>query len=77
MNHPTPIRLHKETDDDRANYYNKEAANARRAEIEHQMNAYLADGGEITVPPSYDSLQGASVTDQVIYGKKPGAAGSV
>lgn len=43
-----PFRLRKETDEDKAKYYNKDAANIRREQIKHQVKMFLARGGKIT-----------------------------
>ena len=54
MNKPIPLRLTKESDEDKSNYYNREAATIRRTFIEHQVKMYVASGGKITKLPAYD-----------------------
>ena len=48
--------LVKETDDDKANYYNKAAAHERQKQIEEQKAAFLANGGTIQKIPAYDEV---------------------
>lgn len=67
MNHPAPIRLNNETDEDKARYYNKEAAAQRQEAINEQIDAFFAAGGKVTKLPAYDELSSAS---QSIYGRK-------
>jgi len=53
-NKPIPLRLQKETDEDKAKYYNKEAAAARRQTLNEQIDAFFAIGGKVTKLKSYD-----------------------
>ena len=54
MNTPSPLRLSKETDEDKSAYYNKEAASHRQELVNHQVSMYLERGGKITRLPAYD-----------------------
>ena len=65
MNHPQAIRLNKETEEERASYYNKEAAHERRKTINEQIDAFFKSGGKITKLPSYDDNLG--VPGNTIY----------
>ena len=58
MNHPLPMRLNKETEEEKT-YYNKKAAHERHAIIDHQVKMFLERGGKITKLPSYDDNLGA------------------
>jgi hypothetical protein len=49
VQHPIPIRLTKESDDDKQNYYNKQAAEERQKVIDQKKAEYLAAGGKIQV----------------------------
>lgn len=55
MNTPAPIRLHKETDEDKAAYYNREAAEQRQQSINEQIDVFFSSGGKITKLPAYDA----------------------
>jgi hypothetical protein len=48
VNQPHPIRLNNETPEEKAKYYNKDAANIRREQIKHQVKMFLDRGGKIT-----------------------------
>jgi len=54
MSNRIPLRLTKETDEDKAAYYNKDAANFRQEIINHQVRFFLEQGGKITKLPAYD-----------------------
>lgn len=70
MSGPIPLRLQKETDEDKARYYNKEAANFRQEVINHQVKFFLESGGKITKLPAYDGLNVEGQTETSIYGRK-------
>lgn len=40
-NKPIPLRLQKETDEDKATYYNREAAEQRQETISDQIDAFF------------------------------------
>ena len=46
--------LVKETDDEKADYYNKAAAHQRRETINQQIDEFFKRGGEIKKLPAYD-----------------------
>lgn len=69
MNHPNPIVLRNETPDDRAEYYNKEAAQQRQEQLEKDKAAFFARGGKITELKPYGEL-GPTKSPQSIYGKE-------
>lgn len=50
--------LVKETDDDKANYYNEAAAHQRRQTINEQIEEFFKRGGEIKKLPAYDEKGG-------------------
>lgn len=70
MNQPNPIRLNNETPEEKARYYNKEAANFRQEMINHQVKFFLESGGKITKLPAYDDLSVEWQTETSIYGRK-------
>lgn len=47
--------LAKESDDTKADYYNKDAAHKRQATLNEQIDAFFAGGGEVTKLPAYDA----------------------
>ena len=57
MNHPHAIKLNRESDEDRAAYYNKEAATKRSNTINEQIDAFFGKGGKITKLPAYDEAK--------------------
>ena len=46
--------LVKETDDEKADYYNKAAAHERHLTIQEQIEEFFKRGGEIKKLPAYD-----------------------
>lgn len=49
--------LVKETDDEKADYYNKAAAHQRRETIQEQIEEFFKRGGEIKKLPAYDEVE--------------------
>jgi len=47
MNKPTPIRLTRETDEDKSAYYNKEAAYERQKKLDADKAAFFKAGGKV------------------------------
>jgi uncharacterized protein YaaW (UPF0174 family) len=57
VNQPHPIRLNNETPEEKAKYYNKEAAEERQATIREQIDTFFKSGGKVTKLPAYDEMQ--------------------